>query len=163
MLAKLITVAALGVFVARCLLLLVRTAMTGHRTRYVALVKRYVFTVATLCAQTRRAVVRLHNLIAEQMHVLVLAADNRLLSRCTREPGSDLRSWWPWWWRHGYHSAQTVRPGSCEMGQLLESCNDPAQLSSVSVGSLLPVHDLAVGQPMQIHQFSRNSGRYSAR
>ena len=126
MLAQLIVMVGLGVFVARCLLLFVRAAMTGHHTRYVALVKRHVFTIVTLCAHTRRAVVRLHNLIAEQMHVLVLAADNRLLSRHTHEPGYDLRSWWLWWLRHGCQSAQTVRPGSC--GAL----NNRASASSVA-------------------------------
>ena len=113
MLAQLITVAALGVFVTRCLQLLFRTATTGHRAQYVMLVKRFISTVATLGTQTRRAIARLHNLIAEQIDVLVLAADNRLLSRCTRKSGYDLRSWWPWWWRHGYQPAQTVGPGSC--------------------------------------------------
>ena len=95
MLAQLITVTALGVFVARCLLLLARTATMSNHTRYIPLIKRCVFTVATLCAPTRRAVVRLHHLIAEQIHVLVLAADNPLLRRRAREPGYDLRSRWP--------------------------------------------------------------------
>lgn len=80
---------------ARCLLLLVRTATTSHHTRYIASVKRCVFTVATLCASTRRAVVRLHHVIAEQIHVLVLAADNPLLRRRARESGYNLRSRWP--------------------------------------------------------------------
>lgn len=123
MLAQLITVAALGVFMARCLLLLIRTATTGQRTRYVVLVKRYLSTVATLGTQTHRAVVRLHNLIAEQIHVLVLAADNRLLSRHTREPGYDLRSWWHRWWRHGHQPAQTVRPDSCGASNNRASAN----------------------------------------
>ena len=91
MLAQLITAAALGVFVARCLLLLVRTATTSHHTRYISLIKRCVFTVAKLCAPTRSAVVRLHHLIAEQIHMLVLAE----LRRRAREPGYDLRSRWP--------------------------------------------------------------------
>jgi hypothetical protein len=107
-LAQLITVAALGVFVTRCLQLLIRTATTSHRAQYVVSVKRYV---STLGAQTRRTVARLHKLIAEQIHVLVLAG-NRLLSRRTPTSGYDLRSWWPWWWR-GYQPAETVDPGSC--------------------------------------------------
>jgi uncharacterized membrane protein YgcG len=100
-LAQLITVAALGVFMARCLLLLIRTATTGHRTRYVGLLKHYLSAVVTLGTQIHRAAVQLHNLIAEQIPVLVLAADNRL------------PSWWPSWRRHGRQPAHTIRPSSC--------------------------------------------------
>lgn len=135
MLAQLITATALGVFVARCLLLLVRTATVSHHTRYISLIKRCFFTVAKLCAPIRSAVVRLHHLIAEQIHMLVLAADNPVLRRRAREPiydrgglGSDAtatsRSHRPLMLdtaRHDRDRLVMVDPGSAQMSERIAS------------------------------------------